>query len=371
MQNRRKVLFVIPSLFGGGAERVFTHVINNLDRERFEPFLALGSIRGTFLDNIKKDVVLYELAAERARKAIPPLLKLIWQLRPQTVATTLGMNFAASLAKPLMPRGTRLVLREGSSPTAFLAHVARKSPTRAKFYRQCYKYIYGFADAIICQSDFMRDDIQRNLLVPAEKLRRIYNPVDFRQIDILAAEPTEDFFDGDAIRLISVGKLGFEKAYDVLLRAFALVREVNPTATLTLLGEGADRKFLEDLAQVLDLDGSVRFPGFLGNPYSYMKRADIFISSSRYEGFSNVIVESLACGTPVVATDCPSAVREVIEEGVNGWFAKNENVESLAQTINRAILERKNLKSDVIRQSCESRFALERILPQYEKQYEA
>ncbi len=162
----------------------------------------------------------------------------------------------------------------------------------------------------------------------------------------------------------------FEKAYDVLLKAFAIVRETNPTATLTFLGEGADRKSLENLARDLQLDGSVRFRGFLGNPYSYMKQADIFISSSRYEGFSNVIVESLACRTPVVATDCPSAIREVLREGVNGWFAENENAESLAATINRAIIERRNLNGDAIRQSCESRFAIERILPQYEKQYE-
>ncbi|MDQ3041745.1 MAG: glycosyltransferase [Acidobacteriota bacterium] len=361
----------MPSLYAGGAERIFTHLINNLDRERFEPQLALGLIRGNFLENIKKDVVLYELKAERARNATPSLLKLVWKLRPQTIVSTLGMNFAASLAKPLMPPKTRVVLREGSSPTAFLVDVARQSPARAKFYRQGYKYIYGFADSIICQSDFMRDDIERNLQVSAEKLHRIYNPVDFEQIDRLADEPTADFFCNEGVQLIAVGRLAYEKAYDILLKAFAIVKRTNPLATLSFFGEGDDRNALENLTRDLQLNGSVYFRGFQSNPYSYMKQADIFILSSRYEGFSNVLVESLACGTPVVATDCPSANREVIEEGVNGWFAENENVESLAETINRAIIERRNLNSVTIRRSCESRFAIEQILPQYEKQFEA
>jgi len=368
--TRKKILFVLPNLTGGGAERVFTHLVNNLDRERFEPFLALGARRGEYLEFINADVSIYDLKAERARNAVPPLLKLIWRLRPQTVASTVGMNFAGAFAKPLMPRGTRVVLREGSSPTAFLADVSRQSPMRAEFYRKCYKYIYKLADSIICQSDFMRDDIERNLHVPSKKLHRIYNPIDFEQIDNLAAAPTEDFFNHSGVRLITVGRLAYEKAYDILLKAFAVVRKTNPTATLTFLGEGEDRQSLENLTEDLQLNGSVYFPGFQSNPYSYMKQADIFILSSRYEGFSNVIAESLACGTPVVATDCPSAVREVIAEGVNGWLAENENVASLAETINRAIKEKNNLNAEAIRLDCKSRFAIEQILPQYEKQFE-
>jgi glycosyltransferase involved in cell wall biosynthesis len=365
--ERRKILFVIPSMAGGGAERVFLQLLNHLNRERYEPFLALGARRGEFLNKLSKDVEIFEMNAVRARGAVPALIKIVRRLKPQTVCSTLGMNFATALAKPFFPRGTRTVLREGSSPTAFLADVARKSPARAAFYRQGYKYIYGFADSIICQSDFMRDDIERNLQISAKKLHRIYNPVDFEQISKLSDEPTEEFFNPNLVRLLTVGRLAFEKAYDILLKAFAVVRTTNPTATLTFLGEGEERQSLESLARDLKLNGSVYFAGFQSNPYSYMKQADIFILSSRYEGFSNVIVESLACGTPVVATDCPSAVREVITEGANGWLAENENVASLAEKINRAIVEKSNLNAEAIRAECEKRFAIGQILPLYEK----
>ncbi|MEP7037372.1 MAG: glycosyltransferase [Acidobacteriota bacterium] len=369
--ERKKILFVIPSMSGGGAERVFLQLLNRLNRDRYEPFLALGAQRGEFLVKLNKDIKIFEIEAERARRAIPKLVKIVRSLRPQTVFSTLGMNFAAALSKPLMPRGTRVVLREGSSPTAFLADVARQHPSRAKIYRKVYRKIYNLADSIVCQSDFMLSDLEQNIGIQKQKLERVYNPVDFEQIDKLSAETKNEFSNNDAVRLITAGRLSFEKAYDNLLRAFAVVRETNPTATLTFLGEGKDRQSLENLVRDLQLNGSVYFRGFQSNPYSYMKQSDIFILSSRYEGFSNVIVESLACGTPVVATDCPSANREVIKEGVNGWFAENENVASLAETINRAIIERKNLDGAVIRQSCESRFSIEKILPQYEKQFEA
>ncbi len=354
---------------GGGAERVFLHLLNHLNRERYEPFLALGARRGVFLANLKQDVEIFEMKAERARRAIPPLVKIVRRLRPQTVCSTLGMNFASGLAKPFFPRGTRIVLREGSSPTAFLADVARQSPMRAMFYRKVYQNVYGFADTIICQSDFMREDLEGNMQIPARKLKQIYNPVDFHQIDTFSFDEAR-LYDGTGPHLVTVGRLAAEKVYDNLLKAFAVVRQKNEQATLTFLGDGSEKGNLEKLARELKIDDRVRFIGFQSNPYPYLKQADLFVSSSQYEGFSNVIVEALACGTPVVATDCPSANREVITEGVNGWFAENENVASLAETINRAIIERKNLDAGAMRRSCEARFAIERILPQYEEQFE-
>lgn len=354
---------------GGGAERVFLHLLNHLNRDRYEPFLALGARRGAFLAQLKEDVEIFEMKAERARGAIPALLKLVWRVRPQTVFSTLGMNFATALAKSFLPRGTRIVLREGSSPTAFLADIARQNPMRAKFYRKIYQSVYGFADSIICQSNFMRDDLEQNMQIPARKLKQIYNPVNFDEIDSLSLHEAR-LYDGAGPHLVTAGRLATEKVYDNLLKAFAVARQKNEQATLTFLGDGSEKASLEKLARELKIDNQVRFIGFQSNPYSYLKQADLFVSSSRYEGFSNVIVEALACGTPVVATDCPSANREVITEGVNGWFAENENIASLAETINRATVERKNLDAKAIRQSCKARFAIEQILPQYEKQFE-
>lgn len=369
MKKKKQILFVIPSMFGGGAERIFLHIINNIDRQRFIPILAVGEKSGEYFDSLRKDIEIHHLKSKQARNAVPSLLRLIWKLQPHVVFSTLGMNLAAALAKPFCPPKTRIILREGSSPTAFLADVSRKSQLRAWIYRKAYQNIYRFADVIICQSDYMLHDLRHNMQISPNKLHRIYNPVNFSEIDRLG-KCTEKLFYGEGPHLLTVGRLDYEKGYEFLLKAFAKVKREHPTLSLTFIGDGNEKAALETLALNLQLEENVRFLGFQNNPFAYLKQADFFVSSSRYEGFSNVIVESLACGVPVIATDCPSANREVIEEGVNGWLAENENVESLAETIKRAIKEKENLSRERIRYSCESRFALEYILPFYEKHFE-
>ena len=368
MSNKIKILFVLPNLIGGGAERVFTYLVNHIDRDKFEPHLALGAKRGAYLQDIKDDIQIYELGGERARSAISPLIRLVWELRPNTVISTLGMNFANLAAKAFYPVGTKVILREGNSVTAFLEDVARNSPGVSTFYRRIYKLLYNRADAIICQSDFMLRDIADNLDVGEENLYRIHNPVDFNKVDSLLKQNGENLFsdDKELFNFVSVGKLHYHKGYDILLPAFAKAKQQNPNIRLTILGEGDEREPLEKLRQELGLEESVAMPGFVKNPYIYIEAADAFVSSSRYEGFANVIVESLACRTPVVATDCPSANREVIREGENGWFAKVEDVESLAETLLRAAEEARDIDGEEIRENCKERFSIERILPFYE-----
>lgn len=367
MDKKIKVLFVLPNLFGGGAERVFTYLVNHVDREQFKPYLALGAKTGAYLNDIKEDITIYELKGERARNVIPSLFKLVRILRPDTVFSTVGMNSANSLGRIFYPKGTRIVLREGSSVTAYLKDVARKSPATALIYRKIYKSLYNFPDAVICQSDYMLCDMVANLGVSEKILYRIYNPVDFDKIEKMLQEDSGKLFSDNVFNFLMVGNLVHCKGYDILLPAFAKVRQQNPNVSLTILGEGEERRNLEILIDKLNLNESVRMPGFAKNPHIYAKQADVFVSSSRYEGFSNAIVESLACGTPVVATDCPSAIREVLREGENGWLAKAEDETSLTETMLKAIEETKNLDAKEIRSDCKSRFGIENILPIYEK----
>jgi glycosyltransferase involved in cell wall biosynthesis len=110
----------------------------------------------------------------------------------------------------------------------------------------------------------------------------------------------------------------------------------------------------------------VQFLGFESNPYPAITQADLLVSASRYEGFSNAIIEAFACGTPVVATDCPSANREVLEEGLNGWLSPADDAQALAQTICRAIVELPSLERQMIKDRCEARFSARTILQHYE-----
>jgi len=365
--HRRKVLFVLPSLRSGGEERVAVHLLKHLDRRRFAPMLALGAVEGERLGDVPEDVPVHDLGSRRALTAVPAIVKIVRSLRADTVFAFLGMNFGVALARPSFPRETRVVVREGSTASAYLSEVAQSSRARAAAYGWSHRILYRLVDKVVCQSEYMLNDLATNFSVPRRKLTCIYNPIDVESIKELAKEG-ETQYDGNGTRLLTIGNMTYAKGYDILIEAFALVRKQYPEATLTVIGDdpGGNRPALESQLKTLGLRDAVRFLGFLENPFAYLKQADLFVSSSRYEGLSMVVLEAFACGAPVVATDCPSGNREVIEEGVNGWLAKTENVESLAATICHGIKQHAQLDRRAIRVRCEERFSVERITGEYE-----
>lgn len=360
---------MLHSLIGGGAERVVVQLLNGLDRRRFAPALALGAAEGPYLGDVRADVPLHLLGAQRARDAGPAVLRTVRRVKPDVVFSTAGLNLAVAGTRVAFPRATRVILREANSPEAFLGDVARTSRGRAALYRSAYRVLYRQADAIVCQSDAMVRDMAA-LGVPREKLTRIYNPVAVERVKALASEPDPDPAIGDGNgepRLVSLGRLSHQKGFDVLLDALVAVRARRPGTTLRIFGDGDQRPALEAAIQRLGLAGAVQLPGFRDNPYSAIAAADLFVSSSRYEGFSNAIVEALACGIPVVATDCPSANREVLREGLNGWLsAPAEDPAALAKTILRALDEREQLDPDAIRRDCAERFAARGVVAAFE-----
>ncbi len=298
--QRRKVLFLIPSLEGGGAERVFSMLLRHLDRSRFEPHLAVLQAEGAYLRDIPQDIVVYNLNVSRVRYALPRILRLIWKLRPQTLLSTLRhLNLALILAKPFFPPGTRLLVREA----AIVSTVLQEERAHPGFWAWLYRHLYGRADVVVCLSDSMVEDLVVNFRVPREKLVRIYNPVDIERVRQLGAIG-ENPYSGTGPHLVAAGRLCRQKGFDVLLEAMPLVLENLPGAQLAILGEGPQ-------AQRLGLNDKVRFLGFRQNPWPFLKHADLFVLPSRYEGLSNVLLEVLALGTPVVASDCPSGIQEI------------------------------------------------------------
>jgi glycosyltransferase involved in cell wall biosynthesis len=294
-------------------------------------------------------------------------VKAAWSIRPHVILSTLGMNLAVAAGRPFYPPGTRVVLREGNSVTAYLADVARAQPWKARAIRALYRRAYALADRIICQSDYMLQDLAANLGLRKGKLVRIYNPVDIDRIRDLADQGTCPYPEGRP-RLVAVGKLAYQKGYDLLLPALAQLRQRHPRAILSILGEGEERAALEAQAADLGLEGSVRFLGFRDNPYPYLKHADLFVLASRYEGFANVILEAMACGKPVVATDCPGGNREAVEPGVTGWLTRAGDAASLADAMLTAVDALPGIDPELIRARCRALYSVDRIRAEYEEQ---
>jgi glycosyltransferase involved in cell wall biosynthesis len=340
---RRRVLFALPSLRGGGAERVLVTLLAHLDRQRFEPHLLLVEAVGPYLSDVPADVPVHALAAPRLRRAALKLAGEIRRLRPAVIVSTQGyMNFALLLMRPLFAP-TRLVVRE-----VIGERYLENSRFQPLFYRWYLRQVRR-ADRIVVQSDAARDEMQARVRARAGQIVRVYNPVDVARVSAIARAGANPL-PGPGPHLVAAGRLGHQKGFDMLLDAVAGVLARGVPATLTILGEGPDRAALEARAAELGIAAAVRFAGFQANPFAYFAHADLFVLSSRYEGLPNVVLEALACGCPVVAFDCPRGVREIVRDGVNGVLLPAGDVRGLRDALTRLLqfpAERERLRQHV------------------------
>lgn len=365
--TRKKVLFVLASLGGGGAERVMLTILRHLDRSRFEPHLALVEAIGPLLEVVPEDVPVYDLKARRARYCVPAIVRLAWKLRPDVVLSTLGyLNLMLIFAKPLLPGSIRLVVREGISVTA---HLEIDGKYR-NLWKWLYHHFYKKADKIICQSDYMLNDLEENFGVPRGKMVRIYNPVDIKRIRKLA-DACENPYSGDGPHIVSAGRLCYQKGFDLLLDALRLVRKRLPNAQLTILGDGPLEAELKEQRDRIGLSEVAHVIGFQSNPYPYLKYADLFVLSSRYEGLPNVVLEALALGTHVVASDSPGGLRELADNNNGLRLVPENNSHVFAEAVVKALRENKLARSSVNSSTLSENFSVETILAQYESVLES
>jgi len=208
----------------------------------------------------------------------------------------------------------------------------------------------------------MQEDLVGNFGCHINKLAVINNPVDVETING-QAQKGERVFTNGVFNILAAGKLKYQKGFDLLIQSMSHIRRNN--WHLTILGEGVEEKKLKQRAKKLNLSSKVTFAGFVDNPYKYMAQADLFVLSSRFEGFPNVVLEAMACGKPVVAFDCPGGISEIIKDGINGWKVEPGNITAFASTVERALSARWD--EDLIKKGVETKCGVEKIVAEYEK----
>jgi len=325
----RKVLFLIPTLTGGGAERVIVTILQHLDRTRFQASLAVVDMRNAaFRADVPADVELIDLGAARVRYALPAIVRLIWRRRPDVVFSTLShLNLALAIVRPLLPRGPRSIARESCVVSENLA--GARFP---RLWGWLYRRFYRRHDLVVCQSDDMFQDLVRTYGFPADQAITIHNPVDALRIQSKSQLAVDQpVVQGGRTVLVAAGRLDPQKGFDLLVEAIALLGD--PSVEVFVLGEGQQLAQLTALADAKSVSGQVHFVGFQANPYAWIGRADAFVLSSRFEGFPNVVLEALACGTPVIATPAPGGVRELLAQRPECVIAEAISAEALAAAI--------------------------------------
>lgn len=352
------VLFLIPNLGPGGAQRVITTLLRHLSRRRFRIILAVVDLRtSVFRDDLPADVEVIDLKASRVRYALWRIVPLIWRRRPDIVFSTFGhLNLTMALCRPLLPRKVTLIGRETHVASLNIAnHFVR---TMARI---CVAVLYRRFDVMVCQSRHMQRELIDIFWFPKERTAVIHNPVDIARIRLLAAEASPPFpVPRGAINLLAAGRLVEVKGFDLLIRAIAQLG--TPNVHLTILGDGPLHFTLQDLAEELGVAGQVHLAGFQPNPYVWFVGAHAVVISSRCEAFPNVVLEALACGTPVIATPAAGGLREILEVVSECVIADSISAASLAEAIQTWMDRGRTQVPDAPAE----KYSLASIIPQYE-----
>lgn len=328
----------VPSLRGGGAERMMLHLAVEFAERGHTVDLILSEASGSYLEQVPSFVNIVDLGASRVIMSLPGLVRYLNNNRPVALLAAMShANLVALWARRLSSNDTRIVISERNTLSVDTANAPQ---ARARIIPTLARWFYGMADGITAVSTDVADDLAEATRIPRDRIHVVYNPTVTPQLLKKADEPVDHVWFQEqahsAPLILSAGRLAPQKGFSALIRAVAKLQEHIP-ARLVILGEGEQRQELTVLIEELGLADSVSLPGFTQNPYAYMKRADVFALSSRWEGFPNVLVEAMACGCPVVSTDCPGGSREILQDGHYGMLVNIDDPDAMANALRRTL----------------------------------
>ncbi len=330
MTSRRPqpVAFFLPSVRGGGAQRVIVNLVQGMSKRGLPVDVVLVAADGVFLDQLPAAARVVDLRARRVSRSLLPLVTYLRREQPRVLVSSMThANLVALWAARLAGKSTPVLVTVHNTMSQALEHVGWVARLESRLMRT----FYPWASGVVAVSRGAADDLSRSLGLPRDEVKLVYNPVITRELLALSRQPPGHpwFQPGEPPVILGVGRLTRQKDFPTLIRAFAEIRRQQP-ARLIILGDGEERSALESLVGHLGLTGDVDLPGFRENALAYMARSALFVLSSAWEGLPTVLIEALAAGTRVVSTDCPSGPREILQEGRLGALVPVGDPQALA-----------------------------------------
>ena len=334
--QRHKILFYIGDLGGGGAERVMLNLLCHLDRNKYQLSLMLQEHKGEYLNLVPDDVQIIDLSWKKGKihyfQRINQLYQVIKIVKPDLIVSfRTGANIALSRAKLFTRFKSKIILREGNNLSLnFLSLVKFPWVVLKKIEL---RLLFSIADKIITISEGIKDDLVANFNLKKTLFYTISNPVDITSIVNHSKDQIPEIDQIKGVKtIVAIGRFFPQKAYFDMIKVFRIIRTAIPSK-LIILGQGPQEEAIREQVKIMKLEHDVLMPGFVDNPYAYLKYADVYLSTSHWEGFHLTVAEAMACGVPPVATDCNYGPREIIHDGIDGILVPVGDIEAIANGV--------------------------------------
>ncbi|MDG5821296.1 glycosyltransferase [Natronococcus sp. A-GB7] len=362
MGSQVHVGIFLPRLGVGGIEQVAVNLSNKLLEYGYKVDIVLINKSGELLEDIKRGVNIVNLNVDSDYKIPIELREYLVSKEPDLLYSMLTpLNIIAIMTNILSVGDTKNVVSEHNMMKSKVTNYK----TNACF--QLSKILYPLADHIVTVSDGVSESVRNNTLARQESISKIYNPIDVDGIRRLSEERSgHPWIDNPSTRIIiSGGRHETQKGFDTLIRSFSQTNLKKNK--LLLFGEGPETDNLKKLVSELDVSDSVDFLGYVDNPYAYINESDVFVLSSRHEGFGIVLVEALACGCPIVSTNCESGPSEILADGKYGQLVPVDDEQKMAKAIEQVL--KSPSKSDTLSKRA-SDFSVDNSANQYDKLFQ-
>ncbi len=311
--DRPKILFVLPSLEAGGAERVLITLLNGLDENDYDRALLSIQSGGALETLVDPAISLFSLHQSLSPFSLPRLFFMLKKVQPDVVfSTMLHMNFAVLALKPFFPK-TKFIVREAITPS----YLFEKHTSWAFLIKALYKGLYPKSHLVLSPTNTVFEEFRNDLNMDLETFLLMKNPVDVDCIrggvNVFGGQNGDE----KLVRFIACGRLVEQKGFDRLISQLAQFN-IPYQWRFDIIGEGPERERLEILIEQMGLQNKVFLQGLILSPYDYFAGADCFLMPSRYEGLPNVVLEALACGAPVIATSESGGINEIAHDCIDG-----------------------------------------------------
>lgn len=364
MENTGPIAFFVPSLTVGGAERVTVSVANGLSKRGYDVDLVVSYNEGDFRTDVAGSVNVVDLGTQRIPgigigASVPALVRYLRRRSPQILFSQMTYANDMHMISQIL---------SGADTTAISTihnTLGMQEESKEKLVQWLQRRLAGQSDQFVAVSEGVAKSIVEHVDVDREKVSVLHNPIPVDEVQERAGKPVDHpWIESANIDVVlGVGRLERAKNFGSFLRAFEQVHAARPDTRAIIVGRGSKRAELETLAAELGIDAAVSFPGFVDNPYGYMAGSDVLAMSSVHEGLPTVLIEALACGCPVVSTDCPSGPAEILKDGEYGPLVDVDDDEGLAAAIRTTLDE--PLPSDVLIERAND-FAPAAVIDQYE-----